>query len=710
MENSRGPIEDRGFAVFGDNRFLKMKRAREIVLIAVLLGSLSGALGVDTVEREKSLPEGGLIGRIRKEEEAKRKQAGSDVTRAIPDVDAAQRELEGLNNTVSNALRMAEQTKRAEEASGGVMAKVVIAAGILGAGIFLFGKFGPKIGFLHNVSDDEADAKANNRAEEKSFSEFVAAFKVGPTPDRRYSSEAASDLVRDESFEVRVTGLTAPGPLDVFLDSAPFSVAIMRGLIQEITRATEQEARHNLLLQLGERIADLKCMAGRPGVLPVWQLAAALEGLVKQLSERDQNVTPSTLRTVASAVDLLEGLSVPGIESDLITNPPLRLLAVDDDALSRHAVSFALKKALNKPDLAENGEAAMALVSHIRYDAIFLDVQMPGMDGFETCTKIHGTTVNCETPVVFVTCQSDFDARAKSTLSGGNDLIGKPFLTFEITVKALTLAFRGRLNRQYEFVSRSEPEARAETGELSANECSVSQSLDVPDADAVRIRWGEAEQSQHSLNDEVQDSNAHPSDAEGLHEPNNEGTVSSPQPSPPVAETTAVHPPHAVPANCDSTDVVAKAFFTHAPGHVRTLRIRLDQVGTVAEAERQERLVDLYLAVHSFRAEAELANSHPVVQLSSAVEARIKRIIEGAQSCAPNLGPVGEALDLLGYVFASRSGPDLAHEPGTQILNPGEDIQALVVEMVSRLNSDHQQTALSIPGSSPAVDLVAAGK
>jgi CheY-like chemotaxis protein len=59
----------------------------------------------------------------------------------------------------------------------------------------------------------------------------------------------------------------------------------------------------------------------------------------------------------------------------------------------------------------------MALVSHISYDAIFLDVQMPGMDGFETCTKIHGTELNRETPVVFVTCQSDFDARAKSTLS-----------------------------------------------------------------------------------------------------------------------------------------------------------------------------------------------------------------------------------------------------------------------------------------------------
>jgi two-component system sensor histidine kinase BarA len=116
------------------------------------------------------------------------------------------------------------------------------------------------------------------------------------------------------------------------------------------------------------------------------------------------------------------------------------VLAVDDDPISRNAISFALRKALSPPELAEHGEAALALATLKAYDVIFLDVQMPRMDGFEVCTRIHDTLPNRTTPVVFVTCHSDFDARAQSTLSGGNDLIGKPFLTFEITVKALTLA------------------------------------------------------------------------------------------------------------------------------------------------------------------------------------------------------------------------------------------------------------------------------
>src|SRR5208282_5891804 len=118
---------------------------------------------------------------------------------------------------------------------------------------------------------------------------------------------------------------------------------------------------------------------------------------------------------------------------------------VDDDRISRQALSHSLEKAFSEPDLAVDGEAALAQATKQAYDVIFLDVQMPGMDGFEVCVKIRNTVFNRATPVVFVTQQSDFDARCKSTLSGGNELMGKPFLTFEVTVKALTLALHGRL-------------------------------------------------------------------------------------------------------------------------------------------------------------------------------------------------------------------------------------------------------------------------
>jgi CheY-like chemotaxis protein len=95
----------------------------------------------------------------------------------------------------------------------------------------------------------------------------------------------------------------------------------------------------------------------------------------------------------------------------------------------------------------ESGEAALALAAERAFDVIFLDVVMPGMDGFAVCTKIRGTIANRNTPVIFVTGQTDAGALDQVKRSGGNDLLGKPFLTPEIMVKTLTFALRGRLQR-----------------------------------------------------------------------------------------------------------------------------------------------------------------------------------------------------------------------------------------------------------------------
>ena len=72
------------------------------------------------------------------------------------------------------------------------------------------------------------------------------------------------------------------------------------------------------------------------------------------------------------------------------------------------------------------------------------DVDMPGMNGYELCTKLRSLPPHKKTPVVFVTSLNDFENRANSTMSGGNDFIGKPFLTIELSVKALTWVVKPR--------------------------------------------------------------------------------------------------------------------------------------------------------------------------------------------------------------------------------------------------------------------------
>jgi CheY-like chemotaxis protein len=94
----------------------------------------------------------------------------------------------------------------------------------------------------------------------------------------------------------------------------------------------------------------------------------------------------------------------------------------------------------------EDPPTALKMVAENRFDLIFLDVDMPNMSGFDLCTKLRTFPTNGKTPVVFVTGLTDFESRARSTLSGGNDLIAKPFLFMELAVKALSFVLRGQLN------------------------------------------------------------------------------------------------------------------------------------------------------------------------------------------------------------------------------------------------------------------------
>ena len=329
-------------------------------------------------------------------------------------------------------------TPAATASSGKILQTCFFAAAFAFTGVLIVQRFAPQVLVDINQLSQSVGARPGLRVQ---FFRQKFARKRKPLP----SSLRRSGSVRSHHHQ----SWTCPERmirLNEFYARVKERLVTQRKLLQDISVGSRViRPGEKLLTNLYFEMGVLKGEAGFPEVLPVWQAASALEGLLEQLTEKIRNVTPSTLRTVAGGLDLLDDLCVPGLPPDLLTDRPLRFLVVDDDLISRHALSLSLKKAFSQPDLAEDGETALAQTAAQAYDVIFLDVQMPGMDGFELCSKIRDTGPNRTTPVVFVTIQSDFDARCKSTLSGGNDLMGKPFLTFEVTVKALTLALHGRL-------------------------------------------------------------------------------------------------------------------------------------------------------------------------------------------------------------------------------------------------------------------------
>jgi CheY-like chemotaxis protein len=281
------------------------------------------------------------------------------------------------------------------------------------------------------------DAPSQSVVAAQAFSQFAQNFRNGPTPnDLTLGSNRGPD-----GAEPR-----AQAALNEFLGNAADTLQDVRKLFSDISRSPSLPARQQILTNICLQLGEFKMQLGAFHLRPAWQLASALEGLFQQLIDNPSQLTLSTLRTAASALVLLDRLCVVGLRPDLAHNPTVHILAVDDDLISCQAILMSLKQTFAPPDVAQDGETALFLAAQKSYEIVFLDVEMPGMDGFEVCTRIHELDTNRNTPVVFVTSHSDFESRSKSASSGGKDLIAKPFLSFEITVKALTLVLRKRLD------------------------------------------------------------------------------------------------------------------------------------------------------------------------------------------------------------------------------------------------------------------------
>jgi CheY-like chemotaxis protein len=255
------------------------------------------------------------------------------------------------------------------------------------------------------------------------------------SPTQAAEHPPASDADADFQADLRTS----------LIEGLPATLAALRTLLQGLIKAENEMTRLKQVHEMYRRIHALTGNAGVAGMPQIACMADAFEALLKELYEKPKNLTASTLRTVAAAVDFLGILFERGLSPAQQESSPPSILVVDDEAISRRAVVYALEKAKLKSINVEDPAAAYDLLLEQRFDLVILDVDMPGMSGFELCTKLRTLPAYKKTPVVFVTSLNDFESRANSTMSGGNDFIAKPFLFIELAVKALVYVLRGRL-------------------------------------------------------------------------------------------------------------------------------------------------------------------------------------------------------------------------------------------------------------------------
>jgi DNA-binding response OmpR family regulator len=230
-----------------------------------------------------------------------------------------------------------------------------------------------------------------------------------------------------------------------FVNGLPATLAALRAGLQSFIKSDNEVVRLKQIHELYRRVHAVNGNAGLVGLIQIAHMAAALEALLKELHENPKNINASTMRTVAATVDFLGFLFERGTRPEKQEMPAANILVVDDQEISLRSIVYALEKAELKSVSVEDPNAALKLLSENNYDLVFLDVDMPGMTGYELCTRLRTLPAHQKTPVVFVTVLSDFDNRTSSRMAGGDDFIAKPFLYIELTVKALIHVLRGKL-------------------------------------------------------------------------------------------------------------------------------------------------------------------------------------------------------------------------------------------------------------------------
>ncbi|MFT4713738.1 MAG: two-component system sensor histidine kinase/response regulator, partial [Candidatus Azotimanducaceae bacterium] len=107
----------------------------------------------------------------------------------------------------------------------------------------------------------------------------------------------------------------------------------------------------------------------------------------------------------------------------------LSVLLVEDNIINQKLAARLLEKMGCKVDIADDGVVAVKMFRRSPYDVVFMDCQMPNMDGFEATSKIREIeSNNSHTPIIALTANSMPEDRARSFEVGMDEFLTKPIL------------------------------------------------------------------------------------------------------------------------------------------------------------------------------------------------------------------------------------------------------------------------------------------
>jgi CheY-like chemotaxis protein len=141
----------------------------------------------------------------------------------------------------------------------------------------------------------------------------------------------------------------------------------------------------------------------------------------------DQSILYNTLMTIAG-VNAQQPL-ITAFSARALPQFKARVLVVEDNAINQRVAQGLLRKFGVQVDLAANGEEALNSLQNFPFDLVFMDCQMPVMDGYEATKKIRlpqSKVLNSNIPIIAMTANSMQGDREKCLTAGMDDFIAKP--------------------------------------------------------------------------------------------------------------------------------------------------------------------------------------------------------------------------------------------------------------------------------------------
>ncbi len=123
----------------------------------------------------------------------------------------------------------------------------------------------------------------------------------------------------------------------------------------------------------------------------------------------------------------------------------MRVLVVEDDVRMAALLRRGLSEEGYAVDNVGDGVEAVWQATEIAYDAVVLDLMLPGIDGFEVCRRLRGAS--CWSPVLMLTARGGVDDRIRGLEAGADDYLAKPFSFGELSARLRALMRRGARER-----------------------------------------------------------------------------------------------------------------------------------------------------------------------------------------------------------------------------------------------------------------------